>query len=716
MQVFAMMTGKGKSYGEALRQVLKAILVSPQFLFITPDADADASHDIVPLDDHQLASRLSYLLWATMPDAELGALADAGKLHEPAVLARRPRRMLADARSRALFDGFGAQWLGLDKLDGKAFDTAKFPAMTSGPAHGDVRRGAAALRQHHARGPQHRRLHRLRLHLPQRPPCHASTASTKTVTGPEMRKVQLTDANRGGILAMPGILAVTSLPQPHQPGQARACGCSSRSSGSTSPPPPPNVPALEKQDPKKVAASPCASAPSCTATTRPAPAATRSSIPSASAWRISTPSDAGATRTTPAGRSMPPASCRATSASPRPRSSRSIIAGRKDDFCQTLTGKLLAYALCRQLEGYDEIVIDEIAEAVAKDGYHMQTLVTAVVTSYPFLNRRHATNHGPPHAQMTGSSTAAPASRASAPPSPCPCSRPWAGPIRPGRGLTSRRCGSASCTCRTASSWSSSGRPIAATFLDRAAAAASNRSSRDRPVPGGQGHQRRADRAVQRRAARARTLHLAHRHAARCEQARHRSTSRISADQIAANYVGGFTALPSLELATMPQTHKENQEGLNEGYYSHCSFRSPTQPLPAEINPRSGVEASVPEQATRPAASRARRTDGRCPSTAACWTWSSAAPRTCAAAQPRRPAQARRIPRQRALASNAASPPSSSGRTRRPRPPRASAGPTHGANDSPPIESRSPRATSAASTCRSCATSTCSPSRPTSRA
>jgi hypothetical protein len=60
----------------------------------------------------------------------------------------------------------------------------------------------------------------------------------------------------------------------------------------------------------------------------------------------------------------------------------------------------------------------------------------------------------------------------------------------------------------------------------------------------------------------------------------------ISADQIAANYVGHLTSLPSLELATMPQTHKENQEGLHEAYYSHCSFRSPTQALPAEINPR----------------------------------------------------------------------------------------------------------------------------------
>ena len=68
---------------------------------------------------------------------------------------------------------------------------------------------------------------------------------------------------------------------------------------------------------------------------------------------------------------------------------------------------------------------------------------------------------------------------------------------------------------------------------------------------------------------------------------RDRINIAISADQIAANYVGAHTALPSLELATMPQTHKENQEGLNEGYYSHCSFRSPTQAVPAEINPRS---------------------------------------------------------------------------------------------------------------------------------
>jgi hypothetical protein len=67
---------------------------------------------------------------------------------------------------------------------------------------------------------------------------------------------------------------------------------------------------------------------------------------------------------------------------------------------------------------------------------------------------------------------------------------------------------------------------------------------------------------------------------------RNRIDIGISADQIAANYVGGLTSLPSLELATMPQTHKENQDGLNEGYYSHCSYSSPTRALPAEINSR----------------------------------------------------------------------------------------------------------------------------------
>jgi hypothetical protein len=82
-----------------------------------------------------------------------------------------------------------------------------------------------------------------------------------------------------------------------------------------------------------------------------------------------------------------------------PAELKRLIARRKDDFCRNLTGKLLAYALGRQLEGYDEIVADRLAEAVAKDDYRMQTLVVGVVTSYPFTNRRLTDPGEAPHAK-----------------------------------------------------------------------------------------------------------------------------------------------------------------------------------------------------------------------------------------------------------------------------------------------------------------------------
>src|SRR5256885_410713 len=97
------------AYPEALRLMLKAILVSPQFLFITPAMEAESGRSILPLDDYQLASRLSYFLWATMPDAELSTLTDHRKLHEPTMLKAQVKHLLENQRSQTLFDGFGAQ-------------------------------------------------------------------------------------------------------------------------------------------------------------------------------------------------------------------------------------------------------------------------------------------------------------------------------------------------------------------------------------------------------------------------------------------------------------------------------------------------------------------------------------------------------------------------------------------------------------------------------
>ena len=196
--------------------MLKAVLISPQFLFITPDEPASQDKKIVPLGDYQLASRLSYLLWATMPDAELMTLAAAGTLHEPAILAKQVRRLLSDPRSQALFDGFGAQWLGIDKLADKVFDEKKFPQMTKElrTAMYDEARllFATIVRENRSVlefvDNDYTYLNETLAH-------HYGLQGS--VKGPNMRKVQLTNKNRGGILAMPAVLAMTSFPNRTSP-------------------------------------------------------------------------------------------------------------------------------------------------------------------------------------------------------------------------------------------------------------------------------------------------------------------------------------------------------------------------------------------------------------------------------------------------------------------------------------------------------------------
>lgn len=386
LRVFALATEKGQSYPEALRLMLKAILVSPQFLFITPGTESVPRGDIVPLDDHQLASRLSYLLWATMPDAELSALADAGKLHEPDVLAGQARRLLGDARSRALFDGFGAQWLGLDKLAAKTFDAAKFPQMT-GALRAAMVDEARLLFDSIVR--ENRSLTAfidsdytyLNATLA---PIYGLEGS---VRGPEMRKVALNDANRGGILTMPGILAMSSFPNRTSPVN-RGVWVLEQVLGEHVPPPPPNVPTLEKQDHQKVA----------TMTLRQRTELHRSDPTCASCHKVLDPIGFGLENFDAIGRwrdrDESGGAIDATGELPgdrrfgTPQELKRIIAARTEDFCRNLTGRLLAYALCRQLEGYDEIVVDQLSGAAAKDGFRLQNLVVSVVTSYPFTHRR----------------------------------------------------------------------------------------------------------------------------------------------------------------------------------------------------------------------------------------------------------------------------------------------------------------------------------------
>jgi hypothetical protein len=377
------------SYTAALRLMLKAVLVSPQFLFITPetaDTTDETARDIVPLDDFQLASRLSYLLWATMPDAELSALADNGKLHEPAVLKAQVRRMLEDSRSRALFDGFGAQWLGIGGLEGKTFDTVKFPQITKemrAAMYDEARLFFQSIVRENRSVVNFVDADYTFLNGTLAP----LYGLEKSVTGPEMRRVQLADANRGGILAMPGVLATTSFPNRTSPVR-RGVWVLEQVLGEEVPPPPPNVPALDKQNKKTVE----------NLTLRQRTELHRTNVVCANCHKILDPIGFGLENFDAIGRwrdqddtggaidaagELPGEKHFAS-----PKELKAIIAARKDDLTRTLTQKLLAYALCRQLEGHDEIVVDHLLQAIAKDGYRMQTLITEVVTSYPFTHRR----------------------------------------------------------------------------------------------------------------------------------------------------------------------------------------------------------------------------------------------------------------------------------------------------------------------------------------
>ncbi len=370
----------------SLRLMLKAILVSPQFLFITPAGEFHPDAEIVPLDDHQLASRLSYSLWATMPDGELMALADSGKLHEPSTLRAQVRRLLEDPRSRALFDGFGAQWLGLDKLAGQTFDAEKFPQMT-----GEMR--AAMYDEARLFFESIVRENRSVISFVDGDYTYLNEALAAiyglegTVTGPELRRVRLSDENRGGILGMPGILAATSFPNRTSPVK-RGVWVLEQVLGDHVPPAPPDVPALEQQDQGTIA----------NLTLRQRTELHRTNAVCANCHKTLDPIGFGLENFDAIGRWRDKdengGAIDAAGELPggkhfsSPKELKAMIAGRVDDFSRNLVERLLAYALCRRLAGYDETVVDDLMRDIAADGYRMQTLISAVVTSYPFTHRR----------------------------------------------------------------------------------------------------------------------------------------------------------------------------------------------------------------------------------------------------------------------------------------------------------------------------------------
>ena len=321
-----------------------------------------------------------------MPDAELSRLADNGTLHEPAVLKAQTKRLLSSPRSRALFDGFGAQWLGLDTLDTKTFDAQKFPQMTPamrGAMYDEARLLFDSIVRENRSvvtfiSADYTFLNRTLATL---------YGLEQKVLGDGMMKVALVDANRGGILSMPGILATTSFAT-RTSAVKRGVWVLEQVLGQHVPAAPPNVPALEKQNQKKVA----------NLTLRQRTELHRTDAVCANCHKILDPIGFGLENFDAIGRWRDrddsggpidamgelPGGKRFTS----PKELKAIIAARQDELARNLTEKILAYALCRQLDGYDHVIVDQMVKAIASEGFKMQTLISEIVTSYPFMNRR----------------------------------------------------------------------------------------------------------------------------------------------------------------------------------------------------------------------------------------------------------------------------------------------------------------------------------------
>ena len=195
----ALAKSEGESTEQGIQLAIQAMLVSPNFLFrIEHDSNPTDPTRVHPVSDVELASRLSYFLWSSMPDEELLSLAEAGKLHDPATVDAQVKRMLADERSAALADNFAGQWLELRNLDVVKPDPQKFPAW--GPELRDAMKTEtrlffdSILRENR---PISDFLDARYTFLNEK---LAKFYGIEGVTGPDFRRVELTTDQRGGLL------------------------------------------------------------------------------------------------------------------------------------------------------------------------------------------------------------------------------------------------------------------------------------------------------------------------------------------------------------------------------------------------------------------------------------------------------------------------------------------------------------------------------------
>lgn len=365
-----------------MRVGVMAALVAPQFLFRIENTPASRySSPLIRIGDFELATRLSYFLWSSMPDEELYWLARQSKLSDPAIRERQVRRMLNDPKAQALVDNFGGQWLHIRNLDHVRPDPDVFPQYTE------------SLRQLIK---QETRLFFYNIIREDQSILEFLTAKytflneplarfygIPGVSGDEFRKVDLTGTQRIGILTQASVLTVSSYPTRTSP-VIRGKWILENILNTPPPAPPANVPALAasgtaatgsvRQRLERHRADPmCAS---CHSTIDPLGFGLEN-FDGIGRWRtMDGKYSINARGTLPNGKSFS-----------TPEELVRALANDKQAFTRCLAEKLMIFALGRGLRPAGRTAIDSIVRRVAERGYRFSSLILEIVESAPFQTR-----------------------------------------------------------------------------------------------------------------------------------------------------------------------------------------------------------------------------------------------------------------------------------------------------------------------------------------
>ncbi len=377
----AALQADGESYETSIQMVLQALLISPKFLFrVEPPraGDLDAYRD---LDDFELATRMSYFLWSSMPDDKLFALAWGKKLRVGDNLEDQIKRMLADPRSNGFVDNFAGQWLTLRKLETFKPDPILFPKWND-----DINKLAYFETMNFFRGAVRDDLSILRLldadftylNEPM-----AAYYGIPNVKGNNFRKVSLAGTNRAGLLTQASVLAVTSNPTRTSPVK-RGKWILDNLLATPPPPAPPGVPELKERG-------------ELSGTLRQRLEQHRSDPACAACHKLMDPlgfalenfDAVGQWRTQDGGQAIDASGELPDGATVKGvvQLRESLLTKNKEQFVRCVTEKMLTYALGRGLEYYDKCAVDKIVAALQKNDYKLSTLMIEIVKSDPFQKK-----------------------------------------------------------------------------------------------------------------------------------------------------------------------------------------------------------------------------------------------------------------------------------------------------------------------------------------